>query len=398
MLKKTSISTLPVKNLAGKRVLYRADFNVPLNKGCIVDDARISAAIPTLNYLINAGACVVILSHLGRPKGEKKASLTLAPIAITLEKLLKKKVEFIHDCIGPNVQSTILSSTPGDVFLLENLRFYDEEETNDLSFAKALTQGCDLFVQDAFGTVHRGHASTLGVTQFLPSYAGLLLEKELLALQGIFSSKRCPVVAFVGGSKVSSKLAVLKNLLLSVDELAIGGAMAYTFLMAQEIEVGESMIEETLIDEAKLVLKEAKLQDVKIHLPSDHLCSPDYSDEENLTITEGVSIPKGLSAFDVGPQTLAQYRALCDKASLILWNGPMGVFEKVAFSKGTFQLASSVAQSTAFTVVGGGDSVAAVKQSGQADKVDHISTGGGAFLEALEGKELPGLKGLINAN
>lgn len=398
MLEKRSITSISKEDLKGKRVLYRADFNVPMNEDRITDDARIVSTLPTLNYLLAAGASVVILSHLGRPKGQKVSSLSLAPIAKQLQILLNRPVHFVDDCIGPNVQSSILASKPGDVFLLENLRFYDEEEANNLTFSKALSQGCDLFVQDAFGTLHRGHASTLGITDFLSSYSGLLLEKELLALQGIFSSKRKPVVAFIGGSKVSSKLAILKNLLLNVDEMAIGGAMAYTFLMAQGVQVGLSMVEPTLLDEARLVLSKAEEKGVKIHLPCDHLCSPDFSDEENLTITTGVDIPVSLAAFDVGPKTLLHYQEICDNAALILWNGPMGVFEKTAFSKGTFQLAKSVANSAAFTVVGGGDSVAAIKQSGQAERVDHISTGGGAFLEALEGRELPGLKGLSSVN
>ncbi|MEK9657522.1 MAG: phosphoglycerate kinase [bacterium] len=396
MLSKCCLSQLNRDTLQSKKVLMRVDFNVPMRDGNITDDTRVRSVLDSIRFLIDRGAAVVLTSHLGRPGGKEISELSLAPVAKHLATLLGHDVPFLDACRGERVKAAVANLREGQILMLENLRFCLDEEANVLEFAKDLSLGCDLFVQDAFGTVHREHASTFGVTKFLPSYAGLLVEKELAVLQQLFSADVSPVLAIVAGAKVSSKLGILQHLLSHVDTLIIGGAMAYTFLKAKGFSVGNSLVEDSLLSEAERVIAECKTQGVSLYLPLDHIVSTSPSDEINVQVTDSEEIPDGFCGLDIGPKTLACYEDLCASVNLILWNGPLGVFEVPTFSKGTAGVARAVAASSAYTVVGGGDSVAAVCQLGLQSSIDHISTGGGAFLEALEGRTLPGVVGLMD--
>lgn len=382
------------KQLLSKRVLIRVDFNVPIHDHKITDDTRIRAALKSIKYLISKNARVVLVSHLGRPKGKIDHLYSLKIVASHLSLLLNQEVKFISDCLDPTAKSMINHMANGQVVLLENLRFYSEEESNDIVFAKQLSEYGDLFVQDAFGTVHRSHASTHAITDLLPSYAGFLLEHELDVLSGLMNTDKKPVVAIVGGAKVSSKLRIIQNLLSFADTVLIGGAMAYTFLKAQGIDTGNSLVEDDLCSDALNILKLAKQKNVNLCLPIDHVVAKSLDD----TKTEySAEISLNQMGLDIGPRTREQYILYCKNAGMILWNGPMGVFETPCFSEGTRLLSKAICESPAYTVVGGGDSVAALNLFGGSDKIDHISTGGGAFLSVLEGNSLPGLIGLKTA-
>ena len=397
------IAKRTVEDLAvqGKRVLVRVDYNVPLNdQGTITDDTRIKETLPTINYLLEKGASLILCAHLGRPKGKADPKFSLKPVAKRLEELLRKPVQMAPDCVGPEVERMAQGLQPGGILLLENLRFHAEEEANDPSFAKALAGLADVFVQDAFGAVHRAHASTSGVAGIIPSAAGLLLAKEIYFLSKAMENPEKPFIAILGGAKVSDKIAVIENLLEKVNALVIGGAMAYTFLKAQGIEVGNSRVEADKVDLAKALLKKAQEKHIQVFLPLDHIVVETVDPKAPSEVTPDRSIPVGKIGVDIGPNTIKSLIPLLQKAKTVIWNGPMGIFEMPAFAAGTLGVAKALAEATkhgAMTIVGGGDSVAAVKQAGLADQLSHISTGGGASLEFLEGKALPGIAVLPNA-
>ena len=382
----------------GKKVLVRVDYNVPLDaNGQITDDTRIRETLPTLNLLLQKGAALILCAHLGRPKGQNNPAFSLKPAAKRLEELIKKPVQMAPDCIGPAVQEMAQALKPGQILVLENLRFHPEEEANDPAFAKALASLADVFVQDAFGAVHRAHASTAGVAAILPSAAGLLLAKEIFYLGKALENPERPFIAILGGAKVSDKIEIIDNLLSKVNALVIGGAMAYTFLKAQGVEIGKSRVEDDKLDLAKTLLKKAKDLHVQIILPQDHVIVEKVDAKAAFKATTDRSIPVGWIGVDIGPQSAKAIASLLEKSKTVIWNGPMGIFEMQPFSSGTFAVAEALVQATrngATTIVGGGDSVAAVKQAGLADKLSHISTGGGASLEFLEGKTLPGIAAL----
>lgn len=394
MLNKKSIKDLGLNELAHKRVLVRVDFNVPMKDGIISDDARIRAAIPTLTYLLDHDASVIICTHVGRPNGAVVEHLRVMPIAERLESLLGRTVHKVNDCIGSNVEAAVQQLTPGSVLFLENLRFYKEETKNDTAFSKALANLADIFVQDAFGVVHRAHASTEGVTRYLPSYAGFLIEKELAFLDQAVKQPKRPFVGIIGGSKVSTKIDVLQQLLGVVDCLIIGGGMTYTFLKAQGFEIGTSLCEEDKLTDALSFLEAARASNTEVLFPIDHMVVPTFSADAPIAIVEGNVLPEGHLGVDIGPKTIVAINERLAKAETILWNGPLGVFEIAPFSKGTFAVAEAMAKSHAITIVGGGDSAAAIAQVGLTEKMTHISTGGGASLEFLEGKALPGIVAL----
>ncbi len=388
-----------VKDLAvkGKRVLVRVDFNVPMEKGVVTDDTRVRGALPTLTHLIQNGARVILISHLGRPKGAPNPKYSLAPVAQHLSQILKKPVAFVPDCVGSLAETAAKNLRDGDILLLENLRFHGEEEKNDASFSKSLAGLADLFVQDAFGAVHRAHASTAGVPKLLPSAAGFLLLKELEFLGRVKDNPAKPFLAIVGGAKVSDKIEVLEKLLDKVDSLVIGGAMAYTFLKSLGFTTGKSLVEADKVETAKNLLKKAESKGVKVLLPKDHLVvtaidAPDSARESN-----DANITGDLIGVDIATKTIQGLTLPVSSAKTIFWNGPMGIFEVDRYARGTREvakLAADAATKGATVVVGGGDSVAAVQSTGLADKISHISTGGGASLEFLEGKELPGVSAL----
>ncbi|MDG2149434.1 MAG: phosphoglycerate kinase [Planctomycetota bacterium] len=386
--------TVDQLDVEGRRVLIRLDLNVPLKDGCITDDLRIRAALPTIQSVIDRGGVAVCMSHLGRPKGVDEA-LRLAPVGQRLSELLGQPVTVLSEIIGPTVVEVLEQQPPGSVVLLENLRFDPGEKANDPEFAAGLAACGEAFVNDAFGTAHRAHASVVGVPSILGSEcsaAGFLLGKELSAFDKVLGDPARPLVAILGGAKVSDKLAVVENLLSRVDVLIVGGAMAYTFLRANGVAVGNSRVEQDFIESAVAIQKQAAARGVRLMLPSDHLCAPDFeSDDATRT---GAQIPDGLMGLDIGPETAAAYATAIAEAGTVVWNGPMGVFEREAYAAGTRTVAEAVAASPAYTVVGGGDSAAAVKLFGLADRIGHISTGGGASLELLEGKALPGLSAL----
>jgi phosphoglycerate kinase len=380
--------------VAGKRVLVRVDYNVPMDKGAVTDDTRMRASLPTINYLLGNKARVILMSHLGRPKGQVNPKYSLAPVAQHLSQLLKKPVAFAPDCVGLAAEKAAQSLKDGDVLLLENLRFHPEEEANDAGFAKKLASLADVFVQDAFGSVHRAHASTEAVAHLLPSGAGFLLEKELAFLGRIRENPAKPFVSLVGGAKVSDKIEVLDKLLDKVDTLAIGGAMAYTFLTAMGVPVGNSLVEKDKTGLAKSLMDKAKAKNVALLLPKDHVVVKSIDDPASAKNTDGQAIPDGYVGVDIGPGSLERLTAPLAQAKTVFWNGPMGIFEVDRYAEGTrgvAKLAAAAAQRGATVVVGGGDSVAAVQATGLADKITHISTGGGASLEFLEGKDLPGV-------
>ena len=387
MAKKT-VRDISVK---GKRVLVRVDFNVPLQNGEVADDTRIRAVLPTIRYLLDRGAAVILMSHLGRPKGLVQEDLRLDPVGRRLSELLGQEVIKVDDCVGPEVERATKSLQPGQVLLLENLRFHPEEEENDQGFARQLASLADVYVNDAFGTAHRAHASTTGVTEYLPSVAGLLMERELQMLGDALANPTRPFVAVLGGAKVSDKIGVVRNLLSKVDLLLVGGGMANTFLKAQGHQVGESLVEDDSLALAKDILAQAG---GKLVLPVDVVVADAFADDAN-TQTVGVEqVPPGWRILDIGPRTVGLFEDRLRSAGTVVWNGPMGVFEFPRFAAGTRALAESLARSQATTIVGGGDSIAALQQAGLAEKMTHVSTGGGASLEFLEGKVLPGVEAL----
>ena len=392
---KLSIRDLDLK---GKRGFMRVDFNVPLNDvGTIGDDTRIRASLPTVQYAIERGARVILASHLGRPKGKPNPKMSLRPAATRLAELLGKPVAFAADCIGPEAEKAVSALQNGDVLLLENLRFHPEEEKNDTEFARWLGVLAQVYVNDAFGSAHRAHASTEGITHFLsPSAAGLLMEKELQYLSKATEHPVRPYVAIVGGAKVSDKIEFLQNLAKLADSVLIGGAMAYTFLKAQGVEVGRSKVEDDKLDLAKQLLKSAHVRNIKFMLPTDHVVSDRIDAASSATVVNTQNIPADKLGVDIGPATRAAYAGELAGAKTIVWNGPMGVFEIDQFAEGTLEIARAVAGSNAVSIVGGGDSVAAVTKMGLADKICHISTGGGASLEFLSGMKLPGVDALTD--
>ncbi len=395
MLSKKSIKSLSGAQLSGVPVLVRVDFNVPFENGVISDDTRIKAALPTLTYLMQHGAKLILMSHLGQPKN-KDPKLSLAPVAVRLSELLCKPVVLAPDCVGPEVENRVKKLKNGDVLLLENVRFYAEETANDISFAKALASLGDLFVQDAFGTAHRAHASTAGIAQFLPAYAGLLVEKEIEFLNSVIQKPERPFVAIIGGSKVSSKIDVLKQLLHKVDVLVIGGGMAYTFLKAMGFEIGKSLCENDKLEEASLFLKEAEALHKTVILPDDHVVVKNFDEHASQQVLSTNLFPIDGIGVDIGPVTISRIENVVQSAKTILWNGPLGVFEISSFAKGTFAVAKALAYSSAVTIIGGGDSASAISKVGLSEKMTHISTGGGASLEFLEGKVLPGIDVLLD--
>ena len=386
-------------NFANKKVLVRVDFNVPLDKKTknITDDTRIRAAIPTIEYLMKQGATVVLASHLGRPDGERKPEYSLASVAVRLADLLKKEVKFLDDCIGESVKTAIREAKSGDVLLLENVRFYAGEEKNDPEFARQLADGLDCLVNDAFGTAHRGHASNKGVTKYLsPAVAGLLLEKELEYFGKVIDNPERPLVAILGGAKVSGKLQVINNLMKKVDKLLIGGGMMFTFLKAKGLEVGGSLVEDNLLGTAKDILEQAEKTGMSLLLPIDCIVADKFEATANSQLVKVENIPSGWLGLDIGPASIQLFADALKGAKTVVWNGPMGVFEMEAFSKGTVNLASTIAASDAVSIIGGGDTVAAIEKAGVSEKMSFISTGGGASLELLEGKELPGVAALTD--
>ena len=385
-------------DVAGKKVLVRCDFNVPLDgeTGTITDNRRIRAAIPTIQYLIDHNAKVIICSHLGRPKGEANPKYSLKPVAEELSKLLGKEVKLAKDVIGEDAQKLTSEIKEGEVVLLENVRFHKEEEKNDPEFAKKLASFAEIYVNDAFGTAHRAHASTAGVADYLPAVSGFLIEKELEFLGSSLENPVRPFVAILGGAKVSDKIGVIENLIEKVDTLIIGGGMAYTFYKAQGHHIGTSICEEDKLDLATSLLKKAEEKGVKLLLPVDNHVSSEYSNDGEDRFVESTEIPDGFMGLDIGPKTIENFKNAIKNAKTVLWNGPLGVTEFSKFAEGTRAIATALAESDAVTIIGGGDSAAAVEKMGLADKMTHISTGGGASLEFLEGKVLPGIDCLNN--
>ena len=408
-------------DVAGKKVLLRCDFNVPQDKetGAITSDKRIVAALPTIQYLLDNGAAVIACSHLGKPaatfesyakkqaekgkeateEGWKKslAKLSLAPVAARLSELLGKPVIMASDVVGPDAQAKAAALQPGQILLLENTRFEKGETKNDPELAKAMASMADLYVSDAFGAVHRAHASTAGVADYLPAVSGFLIQKELEIIGGALANPKRPLVAILGGSKVSSKIGVINNLLEIADTIIIGGGMAYTFSAAQGGKIGNSLLEADWMDYSREMLQKAEAKGVKLLLPVDTVCADKFAPDANSQIVEAGQIPDGWEGLDIGPETVKLYCSAVADAGTVIWNGPMGVFEFPAFAKGTEAVAEALSKTDAITIIGGGDSAAAVQQLGYADKMTHISTGGGASLEFLEGKELPGVACLLDA-
>ena len=385
-------------DVKGRKVLLRCDFNVPQNKetGEITSDKRIVAALPTIRYLLDQGAAVIACSHLGKPKGEWKEKLSLAPVAKRLSELLGREVIFARDVIGEDAKAKASALKGGEIMLLENLRFHIEEEKNDPAFARELASMAELYVSDAFGTVHRAHASTAGVAAFLPAVSGLLVARELDVMGKALDDPRRPFVAVLGGAKVSDKIGVINNLLEKADTIIIGGGMAYTFIKAQGGEIGKSLLEADKTDYALEMIEKAKSKGVKLLLPTDTIAAKEFSADAEPVTVDSMKIPADMMGMDIGPETCKAFCAAVKGAGTIVWNGPMGVFEFPAFANGTKAMARALAESGAVTIIGGGDSAAAAEQLGFADKITHISTGGGASLEFLEGRELPGVACLLN--
>ncbi|MFH1552215.1 MAG: phosphoglycerate kinase [Candidatus Omnitrophota bacterium] len=386
--------TLTDVQLKGKRVLMRADFNVPLDdKRNITDDSRIVAALPSIKYIIDNGGKLILMSHLGRPKGEVKSEFCLDPVADRLSTLLKKNVRKMDDCIGEDVKEAVSEMTEGDVILLENLRFHKEETKNDPAFAKQLASLGDIFIEDAFGTCHRAHASTVGVTEYLPSAAGFLVQKEIEYFEKVTKDPDKPFCLVLGGAKVADKIPVIENMLDKIDFLLIGGAMAYTFLKTRLKGVGASRIEEDMFDTVNDIFEKASAKNVSIFLPRDHVVARQIKENAKRKIV-GEDIPDGWIGLDIGPETIKNYESVLKDSKTIVWNGPMGIFEMKPFATGTRELAKFISKLDATTVIGGGDTAAAINQLKLGGKMSHMSTGGGASLEYLEGKDLPGIAAL----
>ncbi|MDR4998016.1 phosphoglycerate kinase [Brevibacillus parabrevis] len=377
--------------LAGKRVFCRVDFNVPMQDGTITDDTRIRAAVPTIRFLIEKGAKVILASHFGRPKGQVVEEMRLTPVASHLSALLDKEVRKLDDSTGADVEAVVGSMENGDVILLENVRFHAGEEKNDPELAKSFAALADLFVNDAFGAAHRAHASTAGIAQYIPAVAGLLMEKEIRFMGGALSKPERPFTAIVGGAKVKDKIAVIENLLTKVDHLIIGGGMANTFLKAQGYGIGASLCEDDKLDLARSLMEQAKERGVQLLMPVDVVVADRFAADAEKKVVAIDAIPEGWMALDIGPKTVEQYHSVIVESKTVVWNGPMGVFEMDAFAAGTIAVAKAMAACTGTTIIGGGDSVAAVEKAGVAEQMTHISTGGGASLEFMEGKELPGV-------
>ena len=390
MFNKKTIRDIDVR---GKKVLVRVDYNVPVKNGVVGDDTRIRASLPTLQYLIKNQAILILCSHLGRPDGSPDLKYSLKPVAEHLSGLLNQPVGFAEDCIGSIATNKVASLKPGDVLVLENTRFYAGETKNDLDMAKQLASLADLYVNDAFGSAHRAHSSTEGVARFLPAVAGFLMEKEIQYLGAVIANPEKPFVAILGGAKISDKIGVIRNLLTKADAILIGGGMANTFFKAQGYPVGDSLVEDEALEAAREFLKSGL---TKLRLPIDVVIADKFSADANSKVIASGSIPEGWRILDIGPETVSAYAKVIEKSKTVVWNGPMGVFEFPEFAKGTFGLARVIAESKATSVIGGGESVAAIQQSGLADKISHISTGGGASLEMLEGLTLPGVAALLD--
>ena len=391
------LKELKKENLKNKKVMVRVDFNVPLDENLKVsDDTRIIKALDTIKFLLSSDCTLILMSHLGRPKGKIVDKMRLNPVGEYLAKLLNRKVVTLDDCVGDEVKNAVSTSKPGDIFLLENLRFHEEEEKNDINFAKKLASIADIYVNDAFGAAHRAHASTVGVTRYLPSYAGFLMEKEVLFLSKLLTSPEKPFVSIIGGAKVSGKIEILERLVKVCDVLLIGGGMAYTFLSARGYNVGRSILEKDLIDYVKKIEKEAKKENTEIVVPVDSIVTKEFKEDAKFLDLPIDKIESDMIGMDIGESTVKIFEQKIDNAKTIFWNGPLGVFEMERFSRGTNQIAKKIANlgNSVFSVVGGGDSIAAINKIGLADRISHISTGGGASLEYLGGKILPGLVAL----
>lgn len=397
------ISKLPKlqnTDIKNKSVLVRVDYNVPIKDGKVADDKRVTATLKTVKYLLENNCKVVLMAHLGRPKGKVTPEFSLAPVAPVVENVMGAKVHFAPDCVGPEADKVVAAAKNGEIVLLENLRYHPEEEKNDAAFAKQLAKHGQVFVQDAFGAIHRAHASTSAVAAELPGCTGFLVQKELEFLgEALLVNPRRPFLAIIGGAKVSDKISVLNKLLEQVDSLVIGGGMAYTFLQAQNVSVGKSLVEPDKIDDAKAIIAKAYAKKVDILLPADHIIAQEISDAAEVKTTQAMAIPEGWMGLDIGPRTINNFKEHIARAKTVFWNGPLGVFETEAFAKGSVSIAEALAEATkkgTVTVIGGGDSLRVIKKAGiKADKLSHCSTGGGASMEFLEGKELPGLTALL---
>ena len=390
---KKTIKNIDVSN---KKVLLRVDFNVPLKDGVITDDNRIKEGVPSIKYLVSHGASVIVMSHLGRPEGEVNLKYSLKPTVAKLGEYLGFDVKFAPDCIGDEAVEMASELKPGEVLMLENLRFYAQEEENDEEFCKKLARLADVYVNDAFGTAHRKHASTYGVAKMLPNAVGFLIEKELEMIEDTINQPKRPLVGILGGAKVSDKIKIVESLLNKVDTLIVGGAMAYTFLASQNCELGNSLIEKEMVAEGERLIKLAKEKNVELLLPVDHVVADAFENAKTIKQTEDVNVPSGFMGMDIGPKTVEIYQNAIKNASSVVWNGPMGVFENENFANGTKSVALAMAESDAVTIVGGGDSAAAVIKFGYADDMTHVSTGGGASLKLFEGKVLPAVDVIEN--
>lgn len=391
MYQKKTMNDIEVK---GKRVFVRVDFNVPMEDGKITDDTRIRAALPTISYLVEKGAKVILASHLGRPKGEVKEELRLTAVGERLSELMGKPVTKLDESIGETVEQAVGNMNDGDIVLLENVRFHKGEEKNDPALAESFAKLADVYVNDAFGAAHRAHATTAGIAEFLPAVSGLLMEKEIDVLGKALSNPERPFTAIIGGAKVKDKIGVIENLLEKVDHLIIGGGLSYTFSKAQGYDIGKSLLEEDKIELAKSFIEKAAEKGVQLHMPVDAVVANEFSKDAETKVVDIDQIPSDWMGLDIGPKTAAEYANVIKSSKLVIWNGPMGVFEMDPFANGTKAVAKAVAETKGYTIIGGGDSAAAVEKFNVADKMDHISTGGGASLEFMEGKELPGVVAL----